>query len=100
MLAADIDFYEIFRVHPTAMALLTPDLKFIDVNDEFQEISGRPLEDLVGKNIFEVFPKMPSDPDGYPRWTALEEAQTSGRRQALTLTRYDIEDPIQRQGSH
>ncbi len=93
MLAEEIDFYQIFKVHPTAMALLTPDLTFIDVNEEFIAASGHALEDLIGKNAFTVFPKMPVEPGGDPKWTALEEAAATGRRQGLSLTRYDVEDP-------
>jgi PAS domain-containing protein len=58
MLAQDIDFHEIFRPIPTAMALLTADLVFIDANDEFLEETGRTLDQLVGRNFFEEFPKM------------------------------------------
>ena len=36
---------------------------------------------------------MPADPGGNPKWTALEAALTSGRREAYQLERYDIEDP-------
>ena len=93
MLAQEIDFHEIFKISPTAMALFTADFEFIDANDEFLEAAGRPLEELVGHNVFEVFPKMPDDPAD-PRWTALEAALTSGRREQHALTRYDIEDPI------
>ena len=63
------------------------------MNDEFQAVSGRPLEELVGRNVFDVFPKMPPDPGGYPKWTALEKAQSSGRHETCSLTRYDVEDP-------
>jgi PAS domain-containing protein len=90
MLAQDIDFHEIFRISPTAMALLTADLVFIDANDEFIEESGRPLEKLIGHYFFEEFPKM------YPgtgRRNALEEAMTSGRRASDLLFKYDIEEP-------
>jgi PAS domain-containing protein len=93
MLADEVDFYQIFKFHPTAMALLTSELEFIDVNEEFIEASGHSLEELLGKNIFSVFPKTPPSQTGDPTWTALEEAQASGRRQGLSLTRYDIEDP-------
>jgi PAS domain S-box-containing protein len=94
MLSEDIDFYQIFKIHPTAMALLTPDLEFIDANDEFLAATGHQLEELLGKNAFALFPKMPSEPEGSDlRWTALEEAQSSGHRTGLSLTRYDIEDP-------
>ena len=93
MLAEEIDFYEIFRIHPTAMALLTPDLEVIDANDEFLAQTGHELEELIGQNVFAVIPKMPPDPGGQPKWTVLEQAQASGRREGMSLTRYDMEDP-------
>ena len=75
------------------MALLTADLEFVDANKELLAIAGRPLEDLLCRNFFDVFPKMPEDPGGYPKWTALEAAMTSGRRKVARLTRYGVEDP-------
>jgi PAS domain-containing protein len=93
MLAEEIDFYNVFRIHPTAMALLTADLEFIDANDEFLATTGRKLEELIGQKAFAVVPKMPPDPGGNPKWTVLEQAQASGRRESLTLERFDIEDP-------
>src|SRR5215469_8373911 len=93
MLAQDIDLYKVFRIHPTAMALLTVDLEFIDANDEFLAATGHGLEELVGQKAFAVFPKMPPDPGGHPKWTVLEQAQASGRHESLTLERFDIEDP-------
>jgi PAS domain S-box-containing protein len=91
MLSAEIDFHEVFRISPTAMALLTADFEFIDANEEFLAAMGHKLEDLIGHNIFEVLPKMPSEP-GNPKWTALEAALTSRHREVHKLTRYDIED--------
>jgi PAS domain-containing protein len=93
MLAEEIDFYRVFRLHPTAMALLSPDLEIIDVNDEYLAATGRPLEELIGKHVFAVLPKMPAEPGGDPKWTSLEEAQASGRRVSMSLERYDLEDP-------
>ena len=93
MLAQEINLYKLFKLHPTAMALLTTDLEFIDANDEFLATVGYPLERLIGKYAFGVLPKMPPDPGGQPKWTALEAAQTSGRHESVSLSRYDIEDP-------
>jgi PAS domain S-box-containing protein len=93
MLSEEIDFHDIFKISATAMALLTPNLEFIDANDEFLAAIGHPLEDLIGHNAFEVMPKMPADPGGNPKWTALEAALTTGRREVYKLERYDIEDP-------
>ena len=36
---------------------------------------------------------MPADPGGNPKWTALEAALTSGKREVDELSRYDVEDP-------
>jgi PAS domain S-box-containing protein len=92
MLAEEIDLYRVFRIHPTAMALLTVDLEFIDANDEFLATTGHKPEELIGQKVFAVLPKMPPDPGGRPKWTVLEQAQASGRHESLTLERFDIED--------
>jgi PAS domain-containing protein len=92
MLAQDIDFHEIFNIRPTAMALFTVDLDFIDANEEFLQAVYRELGELIGRNVFDVLPKMPYEP-GSPKWTTLEAALTSSRRQVNKLVRYDIEDP-------
>jgi len=92
MLAEDIDFHEVFKIRPTAMALFTADLDFIDANEEFLRSAGYKLADLVGRNVFAVFPKMPYEP-GNPLWTTLEAALTSGERHVDRLIRYDTEDP-------
>jgi len=94
MLAQDIDFHEIFRISPTGMAVLTADLQFADVNEQFLAEAGRQLEELIGHNIFEIFPKMPADLGSTER-TVLEEAFDTGRRAYLPLARYDVEDPAQ-----
>lgn len=93
MLAEDIDFYQVFKIHPTSMLLLTADLEIVDANQEFLEESGRQLEDLIGHNIFEEFPKMPEPSNGYRSWSALEATMASGRREDNLLFREDIEDP-------
>ena len=96
MLAQEIDFHEIFKIHPTGMVLLSADLVILDANDEFLSAMGRKLEDLIGHNFYDEFPKLPEDPGGRPKWTALDEAMTSGRRQCDQLLRYDLEDPDRR----
>jgi PAS domain S-box-containing protein len=92
MLAEVIDFHKVFKLHPTAMALLTADFDVIDANDAFLDAIGLQPEDVIGHNAFEVVPKVPEDPGGKPKWTALEEALTTGRREVYQLQRYDIED--------
>src|SRR5215469_18888608 len=65
MHAEEIDFSHVFKLHPTAMALFSPDLVFIDANDEFVAVTGWPLQDMLGKHAFTVLPKIPPDPGGH-----------------------------------
>src|SRR5215469_7210423 len=92
MLAQEVDFYRIFKIHPTSMMLLTADLVVIDANDEALRAVGRTLEEVVGRNFFEIVPKM-ADDSGGSEWTALEEAVSSGHSESRLLKRQDIEDP-------
>jgi PAS domain-containing protein len=92
MLAEDIDFYQVFKIHPTSMLLLTADLEIVDANETFLEESGRELDDLIGHHLFEEFPKMPTAPSGDDAWSAAEAAMTSGKREHNLLFREDIED--------
>jgi PAS domain-containing protein len=92
MLAEDIDFYQVFKIHPTGMLLLTADLEIVDANEEFLEQTGRDLEKLLGHHLFEEFPKVPETSSGHECWSAVEAAQASGRREHNVLFRQDIED--------
>jgi PAS domain-containing protein len=93
MLAEDIDFYQVFKIQPTGMLLLTVDLEIVDANEEFLKQSGRELDDLIGHHLFEEFPVAPEDTRGHAGWTALEAAMTSGHREHNLLFREDLEDP-------
>ena len=95
MLAEDIDFHQIFKIHPTSMVLLTADLEIVDANEQFLTEVGQALEDVIGHQFFERFPKMPEDSGGRSAWTALEAAESSGRREQNLLFRMDVEDPGQ-----
>ena len=66
----EVDYRRVFKVSPTAMALLTPGLVILDANDEFLADLGRTREDLVGEYVFAVLPKMPPGPAG-PKVTGL-----------------------------
>jgi PAS domain-containing protein len=91
MLAKEIDFHHVFKINPTAMALLTADLLIVDVNDAFLKDTQRPYDAVTGRNFFELFPKEPNDP-GNPKWTVMEAAVASGQQECDKLTRYDVED--------
>ncbi|ULR48981.1 PP2C family protein-serine/threonine phosphatase [Streptomyces deccanensis] len=91
-----IDYAEVFRALPGMVALLTPDLVYVDANDDFLRLAGRSREQLLGRYIFDVFPENPNEPAA----AGMRETEASmlrtvatGERDTMALLRYDIEDP-------
>ncbi|MFE9877850.1 PP2C family protein-serine/threonine phosphatase [Streptomyces sp. NPDC005784] len=76
------------------VALLTPQLVFVDANEDYLSNSGRSREQLVGRYLFDVFPDRPDDPaaDGMRNLEAsLRRVVETGERDAMALQRYDVE---------
>lgn len=96
MAETSIDYQEVFRTMPGAVALLTPDGTILDVNDGYLEASGRSREQLLGRNIFDAFPQNPDDPGvlgpGQLR-DSFEAVVATGERDVIMPVRYDVEDP-------
>ncbi|WP_020140448.1 PP2C family protein-serine/threonine phosphatase [Streptomyces sp. 351MFTsu5.1] len=91
-----IDYAAVFQALPGMVALLTPELVFTDVNEEFLSGSGRSREAVVGRYLFDVFPDNPNDPGatGMRNLAAsLRRVLDTGERDAMALQRYDVEDP-------
>ncbi|MCF6523140.1 PP2C family protein-serine/threonine phosphatase [Streptomyces sp. JJ36] len=92
----EIDHHAAFRALPSAVALLTPDLVFIDANDEYERTSGRNRAELIGRHVFDVFPDNPHDPQATGstnlRASLLRVLET-GERDTMALQRYDMERP-------
>ncbi|MCL8009631.1 PP2C family protein-serine/threonine phosphatase [Streptomyces sp. AS02] len=92
-----IDYAAVFQALPGMVALLTPELVYADANEDFQRLSGRTREQLVGRYIFDVFPENPNDPAA----TGMRDVRASmlrvvatGERDTMALQRYDVEDPM------
>ncbi|MFE3854096.1 PP2C family protein-serine/threonine phosphatase [Streptomyces griseorubiginosus] len=91
-----IDYAAVFQALPGMVALLTPELVFADVNEEFLRGAGRRREDVVGRYLFDVFPDNPNDPaaTGMRNLAAsLRRVLDTGERDAMALQRYDVENP-------
>ncbi|MFF5982533.1 PP2C family protein-serine/threonine phosphatase [Streptomyces olindensis] len=91
-----IDYPAVFQALPGMVALLTPELVYADVNEEFVRGSGRSREQLVGRYLFDVFPDNPNDPaaTGMRNLEAsLYRVLATGERDTMALQRYDVEDP-------
>ncbi len=51
-----IDFSTIFQGTPTPLMLMTADLEIVEVNQAYVDVVGRGRDDLIGHNVFDVFP--------------------------------------------
>jgi serine phosphatase RsbU (regulator of sigma subunit) len=91
-----IEYAAVFQALPGMVALLTPELVYADVNEEFVRVSGRSREQLIGRYLFDVFPDNPNNPaaTGMRNLEAsLYRVLATGERDAMALQRYDVEDP-------
>ncbi|MFI8521655.1 PP2C family protein-serine/threonine phosphatase [Streptomyces sp. NPDC085481] len=94
MAETEIDYAGVFQALPGMVALLTPDLVYLDANEEFVRVSGRTREQLLGHYLFDVFPDNPHDPaaSGMRNLAAsLRRVVETGERDAMALQRYDVE---------
>lgn len=93
----EIDFAAVFQALPGAVALLTPRMVFADVNERYVQLSGRAPEQLVGRYIFDAFPESPGSDQGNSGLrdlrASLERVVTTGERDSMALSRYDVERP-------
>ncbi|AWE49009.1 MULTISPECIES: PP2C family protein-serine/threonine phosphatase [Streptomyces] len=91
----EVDYKAVFEALPGMVALLDTDLIYVDANDDFQRLSGRSREQLVGRYIFDVFPDNPDNPaaTGMSNVRAsMQRVAETGERDAMALQRYDVED--------
>ncbi|WP_331729919.1 SpoIIE family protein phosphatase [Streptomyces sp. NBC_00073] len=94
MAEAGINYAAAFEALPGMVALLTPDLKYADVNADFVRLSGRTREQLVGRHLFDVFPDNPNDASASGARNleaSLKRVLTTGERDTMALQRYDVE---------
>src|SRR5436309_11314762 len=90
-----IDYAAVFQALPGMVALLTPELVYVDVNDDFAQLAGRSREQLLGRYIFDVFPENPNDPAAAGMRETRESmlrVVATGERDTMAVLRYDIED--------
>ena len=91
----DIDFAKVFQALPSPVMLLAPDLTILGANRAYVQISGRGLDELVGRFLFDVFPDSPSEEATGARTLriSLERLLATGERDTMALQKYDVEVP-------
>src|SRR5689334_3027345 len=95
-LPAPTDFEAIFQASPGNYLLLSPDLTIVGVNQCYLQATMTKRDEIVGRELFEVFPDNPNDPaaDGVRNLRAsLQRVLTHKRPDRMPLQHYDIRRP-------
>ncbi|GAA4078936.1 PAS domain-containing sensor histidine kinase [Nonomuraea soli] len=87
----EIDFGAAFEAAPIALALLSPDLIFIAVNQAYERLVGRSRADVVGRDVFDVFPGGPATTEAAVLRASLERVLADAETDVMPLLRYDVE---------
>ena len=70
-----------------------PGLPILDASDAYAAATMKRRADLIGRNLFEVFPDNPADPDAdgvANLYASLRTAASSGRPHRMAVQRYDV----------
>jgi len=89
-----IDYRAVFLALPAMVSLLTPELVYVDANEEFLRKSGRSREELIGRFLFDVFPDNPNDPEATGARNleaSLRRVLATGQPDTMALQRYDVQ---------
>jgi PAS domain S-box-containing protein len=87
---------ELFESLPSLFIVITPDLKVVSASDAFLAATATTRDDLLGRDIFEIFPDNPDDPKAtsVANWKAsFERARQTGAPDAMAVQQYDIRLP-------
>ncbi|TGL52292.1 PAS domain-containing protein [Leptospira kemamanensis] len=90
------DFQNIFRSLPELYMLLDLDFNIIDISDAYAKATLIERENVVGHNLFEVFPDNPDDvsADGVKQLrSSLTQVLNYKRTSTMALQKYDITKP-------
>src|SRR5262249_32597951 len=90
------DFRVLFQAVPGLYLVLTPDLTIAAASDAYLRATLTKGQDIVGRDLFEVFPDNPNDPgaSGVANLrAALDRVLQSRRPDAMAVQRYDLRRP-------
>ena len=90
------DFEALFRSLPSPYMVLDRDFRFVDANLAYSAVTERRREELVGRNLFELFPN-PGE-SGRRLLASFEKVRDTGQPDSIPLIAYPIPLPVTRGG--
>ncbi|MBI2385756.1 MAG: PAS domain-containing protein [Elusimicrobia bacterium] len=95
-LLKETDFRALFEGAPDLYLVLTPDHRIVAASDAYLRATMTRREDILGRDLFDVFPDNPADPRGCGVERirrALEEVVRERREETVPVLKYDIRRP-------
>ncbi len=91
-----LDFKTIFESSPDLYLLLSPDFTIVASSVAYLQATITRIEDIRGRNLFDVFPDNPKDPDAmgvYNLRRSLQTVLAERRPNRMEVQKYDIQRP-------
>ncbi|MFF9571562.1 PP2C family protein-serine/threonine phosphatase [Streptomyces sp. NPDC014685] len=91
----EIDYMAVFQALPGAVALLTPQLFFADVNEEWLRVINRSREHVIGQYMPDDYADQPNHPNAAVARNieeSLRRVTRTGRPETMELQRFDPTD--------
>ncbi len=100
--ASGVDYQALFQALPGLYLILQPDLTIVAVTDAYLSATMTRREEILGRNIFDVFPDNPDTPDA----TGVSNLRASLLRalhdkapDAMAVQKYDVRRPAEEGGA-
>jgi PAS domain S-box-containing protein len=87
------DFRIVFDASPNAYVLLDRELRFVDANRAYLELTASRLEQLIGRAMFDLFPNDPGQPNNESARVlreSFERVLRTGKQDALAYITYRV----------
>ncbi|AOZ99060.1 PAS domain-containing sensor histidine kinase [Flavobacterium commune] len=91
-----VDFQKVFLSAPSLFLILSTDFTILDLNDSYEKATMKKREEMIGRNLFEVFPDNPNDKlaDGVSNLSqSLHSVLKEKKRHVMAVQRYDVQGP-------
>lgn len=91
-----VDFQKVFLSAPSLFLILSTDFTILDLNDSYEKATMKKREEMIGRNLFEVFPDNPDDKlaDGVSNLSqSLHAVLKEKKRHVMAVQRYDVQGP-------
>lgn len=90
---SNVDFNLIAKFLPNLYLILDPQFNIVEATNNYLETTYTKRENIIGKNVFEVFPDNPSDPTLEGRGVllkSLNEVLAKKQTSKMPMIKYDI----------